>query len=434
MRLLKIKLLKLKDKIAIIKYLKLKFKAGILPLVLALSMIMSLFCGSAIILVYYKNLLWIRAETISRLEFNAYSAIELTFSKGLENLILDSPTCIDVYNEGRDSVQLVKNSWGIFDWLSVNAFSGNFSCSKNVLVGYSSHYLNPMGLYISNSHSNPLTMIGNSQIVGDAWLPTRGVKTGFLNRQGFIGDILIDGEILKSEITIPEIRQEIFAKLKKTASLEGGKRVTNNEPIVNSFLNPPLIINSEESIFLDKTLKGHVVVFSSSEIIIQSSAILDDVILVAPVIKFETGFRGCLQAIAGEKIIMEPGVRLNYPSALITSQNNSLIEINSACLVEGLVMSIVDDQSLIGDSEGIIYLAEGSIVDGQVISNSRVQHYGLINGQLICKSLVVLTNSGEYINYLSGGSVNRKMLSNLYLFNGIFECEMVNPKVLINLY
>ena len=119
---------------------------------------------------------------------------------------------------------------------------------------------------------------------------------------------------------------------------------------------------------------------------------------------------------------------LSYPSALIVEANDkALIEIAEECTVEGTVL--LTDNNCKG---GVILLSTGSTVYGQVISESKIEHYGVVNGQVVCKSLVITDRAGEHINYLRNGTVNRDLLPEQYLFAGIFEGETSHPKVLIN--
>ena len=156
---------------------------------------------------------------------------------------------------------------------------------------------------------------------------------------------------------------------------------------------------------------------------------LEDIILFAPRITFETGFKGCAQAFASEKIFIEPDAQLYYPSVLLTSGNNSSeIVIGSNSKIEGTVFNYCT-----APNNASIKLQPGSVVEGQVISKGSIQHFGTVNGQVICNSLFFADNSGQYLNLLKDGIIDRFSLRPGYLFPGIFEFDVKSPGILINL-
>src|SRR5690606_12628712 len=99
---------------------------------------------------------------------------------------------------------------------------------------------------------------------------------------------------------------------------------------INSFHNviEPLHTTSQD--LKSKSIKGNYIFISKDTINIDKSSYLEDVILVAPVIRIEDGFVGNLQAFASKTIEIGSNVMLNYPSFLCVkydSIHNSNISI-----------------------------------------------------------------------------------------------------------
>lgn len=164
-----------------------RFKGGILPYTLAVSLVVALFCFSVILLVYYRNIIWLEYKLQQRLAFNVESAIEYALNSDLMRNEYDKQVVLDLYGEGDDSVSLVKNHWGVLDRLNVMAFSRKHKLERSVLIGSKGSSIDFAALYVANDCPLPVTMIGYSSIVGDAYLPIGGIKGGFLDKQEFKG-------------------------------------------------------------------------------------------------------------------------------------------------------------------------------------------------------------------------------------------------------
>lgn len=412
-----------------------KITAGILPLTLAISLIFSLFCLSAILIAYYNNLLWLKTDTVNRLELNSRSALEYMLYDGFTNMKLNSTMSFDLFSEGRDSVKITKKAWGIFDWLNVESFSYNFSYSKNYLVGYLGDIESNLSLYISNSSSSAVTLVGQAKISGNAWLPSKGIKAGVYNRIGFSGSQLVNGQINKSASGILQINQEVDSKISQILDMVNPDIQLKlddllNNAMSNSFNNPTQKVYKTEQIQLKHSLKGNIIVVSDSEIIVESGADLNDIILVAPSIQVQSGFKGCIQAFSTKEIVIEPEVELFYPSALITKgREDASIRIMGKALVEGIVFLEGEEKK-----DVIIDIAAGAILNGQVICTGVIQHMGVVNGQIICNALMIRDNSGQHINYLKDGIIDRNSLSSQYLYAGILTSDLQFPTVLARLY
>ena len=410
-----------------------KLKAGLLPLTLSICLVLSIFCAASILFAYYNNLLWIGAKTKSRVAMNVDSALKYMLQSNLNGLSLGSEYGLDLFGEGRDSVRFTAKAWGIFDWLRIEAYDGRFVRSKDVIIGYQTQDRSSIALYVSNNSPNSITLVGDARIYGNAWVPQGGIKAGYFDREGYSGTRLIDGEIHASENRLLLFGNDVVIKIQKMIQLLGsvnqgfGRSIP--ESLSNSFSNSCLTYFSDKSIFVSSHLDGNILIISQSDIIVNYSADLDNVILVAPAIRFSSGFKGCLQAFATREIVLEEGVVLKYPSALVVdSERGGKVDILENCQVNGLILSSCES-----DTEGLTRIAKSSVVNGQVITTGKCSHQGVINGQLFCKSLVIIDGSGEHLNFLKDGVVNRFGLSGQYLFLGILKEEKERPRVLINL-
>nr|WP_321355536.1 hypothetical protein [uncultured Draconibacterium sp.] len=410
---------------------KKKISAGILPLTLSVSLILALFCMAAILLAYYSNLLWVQTKNSYRLELNAHSALEYILNNKISSIPLNTSLSTDLFGDGRDSVTISKKAWGIFNLLSIEAYSNKSKHNTNQLIAYVGGQDN-LALYVCNRTPTAITLAGNTEIKGNVWIPSKGIKAGTYNRIGFSGSELVLGKTLRSEFKLPKLDEEINLKLQEVFSLlyskvERVKKVP--EKMENSFNNQVKILFSQEPIIIQSQLKGNIIVVSELEIEIDADSNLDNIILVAPVIKFKSGFKGCVQAFAGKFIDLASDVKLLYPSALITSSTeNSQIRISENVIIQGVIFQSGDT-----NLNSNIFISSGSRIEGQVITNGSIEHHGTVYGQILCSSFEITDNSGQHPNYLFNAVVDRFSLSETYLFPGILASDMQRPEIITRL-
>ncbi|MDX8341692.1 hypothetical protein SLH46_21010 [Draconibacterium sp. IB214405] len=408
-----------------------KISAGILPLTLSISLILALFCMAAILLAYYSNLLWIQAKNSYRVELNAQSALEYVLNNKISSIPLNSSFSTDLFHQGRDSVTISKRAWGIYNLLSIEAYSNKIRHNTNQLIGYAG-VQNNLALYVCNSSPTALTLAGATEINGNAWLPSKGIKAGTYNRIGYSGSSLVAGETYRSESKLPTLDDNINPKLQQVYDLLGTKIEQVKEvpkAMENSFHNQMKILYSQESILLQSQLKGNIAVVSASEIEIDPSSNLDNIILVAPAIKFKPGFKGCVQAFADKFINLASGVKLLYPSALITnSTKDSQINISENVVFQGVIYQSGDTKL-----NPSIFISSGSRIEGQVITHGSIEHHGIVYGQILCNSFEINDNSGLHINYLFNAVVDRFSLPETYLFPGILASDIQYPEIITRL-
>ena len=364
---------------------------------------------------------------------NVDSAIEYILAGNLKGLPSGASCEIDLFGEGCDSVRFEATAWGLFDRLLIEAHDGSFTSSKHVIIGYRSREQSSLALYVSSSSPNALTLVGDARIYGNASVPQGGIKAGYYNREGYSGKQLIEGEIQASEKSLPLFGDDLARKIEDLKQLiaSGSQDFDQSIPdrMINRFTNSRKTYYSDDAILVDSYLDGNIVIISQSDITISSSAALDNVILVAPIIRVTSGFKGCLQAFATNEIILEKGVILKYPSALVVDSNQGgKVTISDNCLCNGLVMLSGEN-----DTEGMIKIAKSAVINGQVVTTGKCDHEGTINGQLICTSLNILDGSGDHVNFLKDGVIDSSGLPEQYLYLGIFKGEKDSPGIMINL-
>ncbi len=96
-------------------------------------------------------------------------------------------------------------------------------------------------LYLQETQ-NGLSLVGTTAIKGVVFLPSQGVKTGYIAGNSFYGAKLIDGATEKSKTSLPPLSKNVLASLDelfKTNPSEQQETVTVNsvKSSVHSFVN-----------------------------------------------------------------------------------------------------------------------------------------------------------------------------------------------------
>ena len=110
-----------------------RVRSGVLQLTLGISLIISILCGSAILLVYYSKLEFINHEVSNKLRANAASGIEYLLAES-SALAFNEHVALGLFDDDQDSVQIVLKPWGIFEVGVAMAWQGNRQHIKTALI------------------------------------------------------------------------------------------------------------------------------------------------------------------------------------------------------------------------------------------------------------------------------------------------------------
>jgi cytoskeletal protein CcmA (bactofilin family) len=279
-----------------------------------------------------------------------------------------------------------------------------------------------MALYMEDNNK-PLVLVGNTTVKGLAFLPQRGVKSGNISGHSYYGSQLIYGNT-KTSKALPELVSETLQQLERISeniAIEEHRFLDLNqsEVLENSFLQPYQLVYSPSSILLShKTLTGHIIVQSHTEIVVENSANLKDVILVAPKITVQDGVKGAFQAFATESIYIGSNCYLGYPSALVVTidglqpetQPTSLaqelispIHIQSDTVVKGAIVFTTNQPATTYEPHMVI--DEKATVYGEVYCNANLELKGVVYGSVFTSNFIAKQFGSVYQNHLYNATI-----------------------------
>ena len=346
---------------------------------------------------------------------------------------------IDLYRNEEDSLTIEKYWWGLFQVGTVKAFktftNKRIEYQKAKLFGSPLKAEQKAALYLKDNNQ-PLALAGKTVIKGDVYLPRAGAKRAYVNGQGFIGTKLFEGKQHQSKRYIPKINETPFLSIinyfingfpKSTIQLQ--------DTIRQSFYNETAIIQ-KNIIYLDKQyIQGKVILMADSLVYISPSCHLENVVIIAPYILIDKGFKGQIQAFASKFIRIGENTTLTYPSiamVLKTEPLNYLQEnliLEKKATINGLV-GIYQFQKQETPKIPTLIIKENAIIKGQVYTNEKVNIKGNIHGNITCAGFRTQAGASIYDNHLFNSIIDKTKQPNNYISPAFLEKTKVNEEII----
>jgi hypothetical protein len=391
---------------------------------IVIALILAILSIAVITLGYYSRQHQITANIEQRLSRNLESAINLVLEDSTGGSFRKSET-FDLFENDADSVTITTVPWGIFEVACVTAFSNVYSKKQGFVSGSGLPAYMDGCLYLAD-HRRPLSVNGNTILTGDVYLSKGGIKPIYINQRGFNGSKLVDGTIKTSADALPELNTAILDHLIELNSDSSGiaLELQAGDSLVRTFYDSTLCIYSKDPVNLSGlTVKGNIVIRADSLIEVDATTRIEDAILSAPIIRFKQGFKGNVQAIASDSIIIESGSVLDYPSALVllkdpTLKMQNVLRMESGCVVNGIIVAECEKDDI---TRCRVELMKNTQINGIVYIMGYCYLRGTINGVVLTDYFIYQDHNMMYENTLVDVAVNRLHLSPYFIGSNIFQ-------------
>jgi hypothetical protein len=389
-------------------------KAHSLLYAIYICLIVSIICGA---LLYFSNL-----YNQLNLYYNLQEELYIQ-NQSVVNFALSNKTIPEEFQKDEDSGiegSYETKSYGLLHLLlaksSVNNdtvvsvhFVGNFTTDKTAI-------------YLAN-FSRSLTYSGTVKLIGNNQLPSTFIETSYINNN--LNRLLLDGKTTVSDVKLPEINpdfKKIFKGIpaQKTTISEVDK--PKDSLYFNSFFNETKEININ-SVIGNVIFKGNFILRSKDSIRVQKNAILEDVILIAPKITFESGFKGTVQAFATKGIELEEKVTLNYPSVVCVYNESTIdegkIKIKKKSQVTGAVVLFGNPIEMIDKNS--IEIEEGGLIFGDIYCSGKLHLRSKVYGSVYTNRFFLKTASSTYDNTIADIEINAVKRPSYFIAIPLFE-------------
>lgn len=419
-----------------------KLKAGALQYTIFVSVLILLLVSAFITLVYLQQKLRVKASFFQETVYQATMGFDYVATHGIP---YEEELELNFNEEVESNIILIKKHWGIFDVItSKSSVKNEFFQKTSLTGGFTS---NKEALYLKENNK-PLVLVGNTEIRGNVALPRQGVKRGNIAGNSYYGSQLIYGNTRLSTSQLPMIANKEYIKQLSNGNFLNDNithfELEENLQKVQSFDESTLLYQSNGSVNLQFVkLTGNIIIRSTTKITISKSAVLKDVILIAPKIEVYDNVRGNFQAFATEQINIGKQCSLEYPTALtiiekavpiVNSEQESItantqlqttnqITINYNSTVKGIVTYL--SESTQNNYKPQIILEEIATIVGEVYCERNFELKGTVKGMVYTDSFVATQFGSVYINHIFNGRIIATELPEEY-------CGLQLPKTKTN--
>ncbi len=377
-------------------------KGSILPTVLVMGTVM--FMGVLICIDLYDIKWRLSAGNYADLQRNAWveSALLLYQLDSTFMQRLDKNNSILLFDDQPQSaVTIHKSNWGLYEL--VTAETHDKKLKKRCLMGYRADTGISPALYVSDN-GQAFTLAGNSNLKGLAYLPENDLLYSQVESDFYSGEYLENSFIKQSSEDLPE-HIEYAQAMQNLKGIHPQVTPLNKVSLKNSFAENTLYLQSNT--VPGGTIKGNIVIHSDQKIEIHNDTYIEDAILVAPKVIIHDGFRGNLQVISSDTVLLGEEVVLNYPSGIFIPEagQDSYIEIGPKSRVNGYVIFCRQEEDKEEKLSPHYYQNDSTRVRGLVWIEGISQIHGGITGSLYGQDINYYTSEGYYRNILYNAKV-----------------------------
>ncbi|WP_244210523.1 hypothetical protein [Flavobacterium psychrophilum] len=172
-------------------------------------------------------------------------------------------------------------------------------------------------------------------------------------------------------------------------------------------------------------VSGNIIIKSETLIRIKKTALLKEVLLIAPIIEIEEGTSGTFQAIASKKINVGKDCKLYYPSALVLCEDNkdlnatpenrtdNQIFIDANTQINGCVCYF-QTKTFTSDFNTQIVTEEKSRIKGQVYCEGSFELKGTVSGSVYTRQFIANQAGSVFVNHIYNGIIENTTISKLF--------------------
>lgn len=320
----------------------------------------------------------------------------------------------------QDSFRTRTEPWGLYWLMHSEGISRHHRVFRSSLTGCVPR--EPQLALDLGDSGVPLSLAGDSRLLGDVRLPSEGIVRGKVGSRRYSGQDLFRGRRLRQEgfpgrVMLSEtVIRPLRNILRNLPQLPPGKNMMllDGETMFQPWEGEIRHIRDQKTILLgDVRIKGKYMITSGDEIIVSGKAKLDHTVLIARKIIIGENFSGRIQAFATDTLEIRPGAHLRYPSvAGIVKVNDKpcYLHFDRQTILEGSVICISVEDNRIHDGDYAL-IESGSLVYGEVIIEQNLDLRGRVYGQVHTRNFELRAPSVRYRNYLLDAVIDPGELS-----------------------
>ena len=179
-----------------------------------------------------------------------------------------------------------------------------------------------------------------------------------------------------------------------------------------SFQQQASLLYEGNELQLHDSYSGQLFIYADSLVEIDATAELHDVIVHAPVIKIEKGFRGSGQFFASDSLVVGENCELQYPSVLgaYNNEKEAFVGIMKGTSISGMLFCQASLKKRTFATH--LFMDEGVELQGELYAGDAnlEMRSVVVKGSTYCDRFVLHTRSSVYENHLIDVQLNREAL------------------------
>lgn len=403
-------------------------RAAALSYAIIFSLLIGLICSGIIFISATQKKVEVLQTNKEHILFDSYSAVRYGM-----HAVAPGDSAQYVHPDG-DTSDIKHVRWGAFSMICARTYKFPLERKRSAIIGLVQAPQLPC-LYLPGN-SGGLKITGETRLEGKVFVPNAQVERAYIAGKNYPYNELVFGATEKAELGLPPLKEE-WSNLKASDLAEGLKpQAYLSRDSVYSFFQPTTYYQQLAPIIVGQTISGNVIIHSFDSIYVEARSHLENVILIAPVVRFESGFRGTVQVLASERVVCEPKTQLLYPSVIALNEQTERNELSrrevileeEAQVLGGVLMT---SQRVDFRKMPLLQLREKSVVGGLIYNVGETEPKGSIIGSLYTMQIMVRAGGGMYGNHLVDALISTKRLPGYFLLPGwLKEQEKVTPKLL----
>jgi hypothetical protein len=395
-----------------------RVKGGALYISVIISCIIAVLLSLLLLLSRHNQRSVYGFASMTQLQYNLESGLQMAmsayFNKGLNHAWLKNSV-------NDDSIRVKKVSWGAYLVIVTETKNPHQYLSRAGLYG--GYMPADTGLLVSDN-SRPTGMSGSVVLKADCYLPRAGIKPAYIEGQSYSAGPENNLHIKISPPLIPQVASQIYGNMEEQFNFDSNRDSLVTilpESYARSFTSRTAVFQGN-SLQLHNTRLSDNIKLVCEEVLVDSTAKLENILLVCKHARFRSGFKGSVHVIAEDSISMEEKCMFTYPSSFVLGSNNKTsnqksgvkyILFNKNCRFYGGIVALSGDNVQGNGTKALVKLNAESEVNGLIYSGDYLHLEGKVNATCIANKLLIQTNSAVYENHLLGCEVNPRLYSGL---------------------
>lgn len=413
-------------------------KASALYIVIIIALVIAVLCSSLILAAYFFRGQYQVKARFDRLQNNLSSGVHILLTSR-DSMYLQGKS-FSLFNNEDDSVKLKNIPWGVYDISVAEAFKQKDTLFKVFSTAFAIDSSKWAAIYLIDE-DRPVSVSGKTTIRGDVYIPKAGVKPAYVDNKAYQGDKrLIIGKTRDSQRKLPLLNQGRLNILERLFNQSRGpvNKKWNVDTTKTSFRDPTYIVNlgSNSYTLKNTSISGNIILYSDTLLTIDSTAILNNVLVFAKAILVKEGFHGNCQLFATDSIGVEKNCRFNYPSCIGLLRYKSpmvgfppQINIGQNTRIDGCIFTYEKEASAL---PATISLGKGSQISGQIYAQNMLSTKDsvTIKGSAFTTRFIYQSTFTRYENYLINLKIDAPSLSRYYLTSEMMPVASPKKKIL----